>query len=251
MSKLVGIINVTPDSFSDGGNYSAPETAIAAIFQLEKNGADVVDIGAESTRPGATPISADEEWARLSPVLEGLDGLRIPISVDTRHAETAEKALAAGARWINDVSGFENPNMVDAVKNADCALVVMHSLSVPADKDIVLPADADVIKILIEWTERRFAALEKAGIARERLIFDPGIGFGKTPAQSFAILEHTHRFDALGVPLLIGHSRKSFLGDVNRDAVTLEWSKKLAARGVDYLRVHDVKAHREVLHGSR
>ena len=247
MSKLVGIINVTPDSFSDGGKNLSPQAAIAAAKQLIEDGATVIDIGAESTRPGATPVSPQDEWQRLLPVLEGLRGSCKAISVDTRHARTAEKALAAGAHWINDVSGFSDDAMIAAVRDADCALVVMHSLSVPADKNIVLPADADVADMLITWAEQRFAALEKAGIVRERIIFDPGLGFGKTAAQSWKIIEDIHHFDVLGVPLLIGHSRKSFLGEGNRDAKTLDISKQLIAKGVNYLRVHDVRAHEELL----
>lgn len=242
-TQLVGIVNLTPDSFSDGGRIA---DARIAISQLIKDGADVVDIGAESTRPGATPISVNEEWARLSPVLPHLPaGV---FSLDTRHAEVAKKALPY-VRWINDVSGFSDVAMIEAVKNAECKLVMMHSLSVPADKHIVLPPDADVVQTLVDWARGRIKTLAGAGIAKDRIIFDPGVGFGKTPAQSHAVVDRVEEFYALGVPLLIGHSRKSFLGGKmeDRDQVTLEVSKKLWGR-VDYLRVHNVTLHRKHLH---
>jgi len=241
MTKLVAILNLTPDSFSDGGLHTDPH---ASIKRMREEGADIIDIGAESTRPGATPLTPEEEWQRLAPVLKSLP--KAPFSIDTRHAATAQKSLAHGASWINDVSGFSDPAMVAAVKNTDCKLVVMHSLTVPADKSIVMADDADVVAEILSFAKARIAALETAGIARSRIIFDPGIGFGKTAAQSLTLLQHISALRACGVPLLIGHSRKSFLtGD--RDTATLAISKQLIAQGIDYLRVHDVAAHRALL----
>jgi dihydropteroate synthase len=248
-TKLVGIINVTPDSFSDGNRHFSPRDALAAIAKMAGDGADVIDIGAESTRPGATPLSYEEEWARLEPVLSELSSLSLPWSVDTRHAATAQKALDLGAYWINDVSGFSDPAMIEAVKPYGCKLVVMHSLSVPADKAKILPADADVVAEVLVWAHTRIGYMTTQGIAKDRLIFDPGIGFGKTGPQSWHILESIDRFKELAVPILIGHSRKSFLAnsEMNRDVATLEASRDLIIRQADYLRVHDVPAHRRLI----
>jgi dihydropteroate synthase len=248
MPKLVAIINVTPDSFSDGGQTLSPADALAAVVSVLNDGADIIDIGAESTRPGATPISASDEWGRLAPVLEGITALDVPFSVDTRHALTATKSLIFGANWINDVSGFENPDMVAVVRDSNCKLVVMHSLSIPADKSVVMQEE-DVVQALLVWARARLALLEKSGIARERIIFDPGIGFGKTAQQSRSIIDNIKEFKSLGVPIMVGHSRKSFLGGAleERDAKTLEVSRFLAAQGVDYLRVHDIAGHKAAL----
>ena len=248
--KLMGIINVTPDSFSDARAHFDADAALVAIARLIEEGTDVIDIGAESTRPGATPITAEEEWQRLEPVLAQLSRFSGAVfSVDTRHGETARKALGLGIGWINDVSGFADVAMVEAVKDSQCRLVVMHSLSVPADKNIVLSESADVIEEVIAFAQKRFAALKAAGIARERLIFDPGIGFGKTAAQSLALLRDIKCLNVLGVPLLVGHSRKSFLGGVlaARDDATLVVSHYLADCGVEYVRVHDVARHHSML----
>ena len=226
MTKLVGILNITPDSFSDGGLHFTPEKAVGAAREMIRQGAAIIDIGAESTRPGATALSSAEEWARLQPVLAALKD--IPFSVDTRHAETASKALAAGAAWINDVSGFSDAAMVAAVKSNNCKLVFMNSLSVPASRDIVLPLKADAVTLILAWAKERIAALEAAGIVKNRLIFDPGIGFGKTREQSFALLRGIEKFKVLGVPILVGHSRKSFLGKEKRDEATLLLSQFMA-----------------------
>lgn len=251
-AKLVGIVNVTPDSFSDGGAALDPARAVEAIEHLIADGADVIDIGAESTRPGATPITHAEEWARLEPVLKKLPALSVPVSIDTRHAETAAKALQYNISWINDVSGFSAPAMIEAVKHSDCKLVVMHSLGVPADKGHVLPPETDIIAELMSFARGRFAALESAGIEHSRFIFDPGAGFGKTAQQSLAIVQGVRHFRALGVPILIGHSRKSFLpvmgGSIaQRDEATLAMSQYLSGQGVDYLRVHNVARHKRLL----
>lgn len=251
-TKIVAILNVTPDSFSDGDEHFTPDAALRATQRAIEEGADVIDIGAESTRPGATPLSGEEEWQRLEPVLQHLPRVpSIEFSVDTYHPENATKALALGVDWINDVSGFANPAMIQAVKNSDCKLVVMHSLGVPADKNIVLSPEADPVAELLAFAKKRFAELEQAGIKRSRLIFDPGIGFGKTAEQSKILLERISQFKPLGVPLFIGHSRKSFLGisgsSEKRDTATLVVSRKLVGEGVDYLRVHNVKLHRQML----
>lgn len=253
-TKLVGIVNITPDSFSDGGALFSPLTALQAMEKMVQDGASVIDIGAESTRPGAEQLGWEEEWNRLEPVAAHMEGAvkgKALVSVDTRHAQTAREMLAYGVDWVNDVSGFGAREMVDAVADADCTLVVMHSLSVPADPKIVLPADADVVAEVYDFAERRIAELWARGVARERIIFDPGVGFGKTAEQSAALILGIARFKALGVPVLVGHSRKSFLklwnGDADRDAATLDVSRFLIDQGVDYLRVHDVAAHAKLL----
>lgn len=249
MTEIVAILNVTPDSFSDGGRNFSPQAAMNALAQFIRDGAHIIDIGAESTRPGAKPLTPAEEWQRLEPILTTLPKTSVRFSVDTRHAENAEKALALGVHWINDVSGFSDPAMVAAVKSSDCKLVFMHSLTVPADLNIVMPESEDVMETLIRFATARIAALEAAGIARERIIFDPGIGFGKSAAQSLHIVNNIARFRVLGVPLFVGHSRKAFLTQlaVNRDVATLVLSQQLAAHGVQYLRVHEVARHKQLL----
>jgi dihydropteroate synthase len=247
MTKLAGIVNVTPDSFSDGGQYTDTHSALAHIEQLIEDGADIIDIGAESTRPGATALSAEQEWERLSPLFEGLNVSGAIFSLDTRHAENARRALDIGFHWINDVSGFKDNAMIETVKLYGCQLVMMHSLTVPADKNVTLPEDADVIDALLKWSQANVARLERAGIRRHRIIMDPGLGFGKTARQSGQIIERFIELKACKLPILIGHSRKSFLGAGDRDAGTLAVSRQLIAKGVDYLRVHDVAAHVELL----
>ena len=245
-ASLVGIINITPDSFSDGGVNYSPQKAIDAIKELIGQGAKIVDIGAESTRPNAIEITPAEEWARLEPVLKKRAEFNAIISVDTRYAETAKKSLEYGVNWINDVSGFSSPRMIEVIRNSDCKLVVMHSLSVPADKLVVMPENADVVTEIFAWAENRIKNLEDAGIHKDRIIFDVGIGFGKTPRQSQILIKNIRKFKELGVALFVGHSRKSFLGAKNiedADQKTLEISKFLRDSGVDYLRVHNVKLH--------
>lgn len=247
-TRIMGIVNVTPDSFSDGGLYSDAKAAIAHMQRLVAAGAEILDIGAESTRPGAVALSSDEEWARLAPVLE-LAKKQFPdaiISIDTRHAATAAKAIAAGADWINDVADAADPDMLDVVAAAPCRYVLMHSLSVPADPKLVLPAGVDATAVVADWAKQRLQQLSDKGIDAKRVVLDPGIGFGKTAEQSWNLLRGVPQLMQLGVDLLIGHSRKSFfkaLGErepAERDVETQMVSAWLAAQGVPYLRVHDV-----------
>lgn len=253
MSHLVGILNITPDSFSDGGQYTTVELAVAQVQAMIKAGAAVVDIGAESTRPGATPLTHAQEWQRLAPVLEALRTMPITLSVDTYHPETASKALALGVQWINDVSGFTNPAMVKAVQGSEAMLVVMHHVSVPARKEKVIPENKDVVEEVLRFARERMMSLTGASIAPERIIFDPGIGFGKTAKQSLQLLKHIAAFKTLGVKLLVGHSRKSCFTELcpseaaERDPETLAASLYLAQKGVDYLRVHNIEAHAKAL----
>lgn len=258
-ARLVGIVNVTPDSFSDGGKAFMPKDAVAAIEEQRKAGAYAVDIGAESTRPGATSLSWPEEWSRLRPVFEVMPkdyGRQVKLSIDSRHPQTVQQALEYGMAWINDVSGFSDDMMVRVASQSQCKVIVMHSLTVPADPSVVFPPKTDVVKEVLAFGKLRIRNLVDAGIGKDRIIFDPGVGFGKTADQSVRLLRSITDFRELGVELLVGHSRKSFLsawgskaGD--RDAATLEVSRFLAISGVDYLRVHDVAGHAALLKSLR
>lgn len=253
VSRLVGIINVTPDSFSDGGQFLTPHDALQQALRLVASGADVIDIGAESTAPTASAIDAKTEWARLQPVLtvikESIDDFIVvpKISIDTRHPDVAAKALALGVDWINDVSGMDDTAMREIVAQSKADCVVMHHLSLPERRDDVLPRDQDPISHVYAWAEKRLHELEQQGIKRERIIFDPGIGFGKMAEQSLFLLKNVAIFQQLGVRLLIGPSRKTFLSLLSglpfaeRDTETLAIALHLARQHVDYLRVHNVE----------
>lgn len=254
---MVGIINVTPDSFSDGGLALSPEAAVERARELSEEGAHVLDIGAESTRPHAQLLTAEEEWARLGPALAAI-GKALPsfktkplLSVDTRHGETAERALVFGVDWVNDVMGLESAFMKEVLRKSSCRVVIMHSLGVPASPHAVLPDDRSSIEFVHEWFKWKLGELEKMGLSTDRVIIDPGIGFGKTAEQSWEIIEKINRFDDLGCELLVGHSRKSFLSTITakaaaaRDQETAKVSAHLGRCGVDYLRVHNVKVNRD------
>ncbi len=251
--NLVGILNITPDSFSDGGEYDSLEKIIIQVKKLIADGAAVIDIGAESTRPGAVPIDTSEEWSRLQGFLPEIISVcqaeNILTSIDTRHALTAQKALKLGVDWINDVTGF-NADMIDAIRESGCKLVVMHNLGVPVGK--LIPADQDPVAVVMEWAENKISALLAAGINKDRIIFDPGIGFGKNAAQSLEIINRIGELKKLDVPIYTGHSRKSFIGlgkdasIAEKDAHTLEYSQEMVANGVGYLRVHNVGLHKHL-----
>lgn len=250
---LMAAINITPDSFSDGGNFYAPEKAFAQAKLAIDSGAEVLDLGAEATSPAVTPIDANTEWQRLEPVLAAImqakkDFLLPPlISVDTRHAEVAEHALAYGIDWMNDVTGFQDPRMRAVAREAKTDCVIMHHLSIPPTRENVLPQDQDPVELLIQWGRDLLALLEKDGIALDRVILDPGIGFGKTAAQSLALLQGLPRLKALQTRWLIGHARKSFMSALTphtaseRDLETLVIAEYLNRQQVDYLRVHNVE----------
>ena len=209
----MGVLNVTPDSFSDGGAYLDSETAVAHALELERDGADILDIGGESTRPGAAPVSHEEEARRILPVIRGLQGkLRIPISVDTRKADVAAAALAAGAEMINDVSGLNwDARLGEVARRARAPLILMRMRGTPQTMQKGAFA-RDVIRDVMAGLRNSIACARRAGVAKSRILVDPGIGFGKSHRQNFEVLARLAEFARLGYPIVIGTSRKSFLG---------------------------------------
>lgn len=237
----MGILNVTPDSFSDGGRFLDPIRAASHAARMVAEGADVLDIGGESTRPyGAKPISAEEEWARVGSALRSVTGLGVPVSIDTMKAEVAAKALAAGASIVNDVWGLQrDPDMARVVAQHDAGLIVMHNRTA-ADPSIDIFADVEA------FLRRSLDLAAAAGIARERIVIDPGIGFGKTPEQSIALIARLDRLKAFGLPILVGLSRKRFIASISpsepgeRIGGSIAGNLAAARAGADILRVHDV-----------
>jgi len=257
----MGIINVTPDSFSDGGlftDWAAVEPQLEAMLDA---GVHIIDIGAESTRPSAEPITAGEEWQRLEPILTPLqellsaDPLRPLVSVDTYHPETARLALERGIDIINDVGGLTDPAMIELAQSSDADWIAMHSLSIPVDKKQTLPLGQSAYAAVEAWLVERLEAWENAGLDLDRVIFDPGIGFGKDALQSLELIRSAGKFRQHGLRVLVGHSRKSFFGDVtrasaeNRDLATIGSSLALCTQGIDILRVHNVPVHTEAYRG--
>ena len=210
---IMGVLNVTPDSFSDGGAYLDTEAAIARALQLEQDGADILDVGGESTRPGATPVSVDAEHRRVLPVIEGLRGkLRIPISVDTRRVAVAEAALAVGAEIVNDVSGLRSdPRLAEVAQRARAALILMHMRGTPRTMQRK-PFAREILRDVTSGLRNSMALARRSGIAKSRLVLDPGIGFGKSHEQNFEILARLPELARLGCPIVVGTSRKAFLG---------------------------------------
>lgn len=253
MTSLVGILNLTPDSFSDGGQYTTPQQAIAHAKQLIQDGATIIDIGAESTRPDAILLSHEEEWQRLKPILQLTQAAYIPVSLDSYHPETIEKAITYDIAWINDVSGGDNPMILDLAKAHNLPLVIMHHLGIPANREHTIPEDQDPVAIVYAWMEEKLAILNSAGISHDKIILDPGIGFGKTAEQSLAIILRIKELKAFGLPLLVGHSEKSFLSLFTdkpagqRTAATQIISFFLKQQAVDYLRVHNITANSSAL----
>lgn len=252
--RIMGILNVTPDSFSDGGRWDDPGRAVDQGLKLLAEGADLLDVGGESTRPGAGPVSAAEETRRVVPVIRELARQADrPLSVDTRKAAVAAAALAAGARMVNDVSALADPAMASLVAESGAAMVLMHMRGDPEtmQRD---PRYGDPVEEVYRWLEERLAAARAAGIARDRLAADPGIGFGKRVADNTTLIRRLGEFHSLGVPLLLGASRKSFLGALmdepdpgRRLEGSLAAAGRASAAGVQLLRVHDVAATRRFL----
>jgi dihydropteroate synthase len=242
-TAVMGILNITPDSFYDGGEYNSVDAAMDQANTMIDAGVDILDVGGESTRPGAEPVPISEEIDRIVPVIEALSNLEVPISIDTRKAAVADAALSAGADIVNDVSGFDDPEMPFVVAEHDAELVLMHSLSAPVDPDRRATYDDVVTDVMNELTEQLLRA-ERAGIQRDQIIVDPGCGFGKSPAESFELVDRIDEFEALGCPVLVGHSRKSMLATMNqpddeRLSATIAVTTLAADRGADVVRVHD------------
>jgi dihydropteroate synthase len=252
---IMGILNVTPDSFSDGGHFDDPERAIAHARRMAEEGADILDIGGESTRPGAHPVTVDEELERVMPVIEGLAGrTKALISIDTRKAGVMRRALAAGAHIINDVTALTyEPACLEVAATSEAPVILMHAQGDPRTMQSA-PHYDDCLLDVCDWLEARIAACEAAGIARERLVIDPGIGFGKTLAHNLELLSGLTLLHGLGVPVLLGASRKSFIGALTgikdaraRLAGSIAAALQGAAQGVQILRVHDVAETRQAL----
>lgn len=249
---IMGVLNVTPDSFSDGGRFMGPEAAIEHARGMVEDGAAIIDVGGESTRPGAQPVSEKEELARILPVLEGLAGLPVPVSVDTRRPRVMREVLAAGASMINDIEALCAPGAIEAVAASSCALCLMHMRGEPETMQRE-PRYDDVVREVMDALAQRLDAAQGAGIARERLVADVGFGFGKTDRHNLALLRRLPEFLALGVPLLAGLSRKSTLGRItgrapqDRLAASLAAALLAAQGGARILRVHDVGPTRDVL----
>ncbi|HZQ75332.1 MAG TPA: dihydropteroate synthase [Burkholderiales bacterium] len=246
----MGVVNVTPDSFSDGGRFLDAQAAIAQARRLAEEGADIVDLGGESTRPGAAPVSEEEELRRIVPVLEQVGDLCV--SVDTRRPRVMERALAAGASMINDIQALGAPGAMDAVARSQCAVCLMHMKGEPATMQRE-PHYDDVVREVRAFLSQRIAECEKAGIARGRIVADPGFGFGKTAEHNLALLKNLRMLENLGVPLLAGLSRKSTIGKLTgrppqeRLAGSLAMALLALQGGAKILRVHDVKETKDVI----
>lgn len=243
---VMGIVNVTPDSFSDGGRYDIAEHAIEHGLKLCEEGADILDIGGESTRPGATPVALEAELERVLPVLEGLRDCGAALSIDSMKPEVMHAALAAGADLVNDVNALRAPGALEAVAASDCGICLMHMQGTPQTMQLA-PAYDDVVAEVLAFLAERMAAASRAGIARARLSIDPGFGFGKTPAHNIELFRALRQFADLA-PTLVGISRKSLFGVLTgrpvqeRQVASVTAAVLAAAQGAAILRVHDVAA---------
>jgi dihydropteroate synthase len=248
----MGVVNVTPDSFSDGGQFATADAAATHARRLIDEGADIVDIGGESTRPGAAPVSLDEERKRVLPVLDRLAGCGVPVSIDTRKAQLMREAIAAGASLVNDVGALEDPEAMEAVAHSAAGVCLMHKQGEPHTMQ-QNPRYDDVVREVREYLESRVRAAEAAGIARERILIDPGFGFGKDFEHNLTLLRHLDSFRTLGVAVLAGLSRKAMLGRLTGKAPAERVHASVAAAlvaveaGVSVVRVHDVTATRDAL----
>ncbi|MFQ3476899.1 dihydropteroate synthase [Halonotius sp. F2-221B] len=250
-TAVMGILNVTPDSFYDGGDFFDREAAIEGAEALVEEGADIIDIGGESTRPGAEPVSVEEEIDRVVPVIDAVAELDVAISIDTRKAAVAEAALDAGADIVNDVTGLDDSAMRELVADREVPVILMHSIDAPVVPGKEIDYD-DVVEDVLGVLNERLILAEKAGIPRERIIVDPGLGFGKTSAESFELLDRLGEFAALGCPVLVGHSRKSMFGAIDSEPddrldATVAATALAAERGADIVRVHDVAENRDAV----
>jgi dihydropteroate synthase len=258
-SKIVGILNLTPDSFSDGGKYFDEKKALFYLEEMLMAGADIIDIGAESTRPNAQILNAQEEIARLENILPKLifaiknfnkiHNKNIQTSIDSYHLETIIFAHKIGVEIINDVSGLIDEKIIDYIAQNNLTAILMHNLAIHSNPELIVNRDLNVVEEIINWAHQKINYLTARKIQKSQLIFDPGIGFAKNSTQSIRILKNINAFRVLNLPIYVGHSKKSFLDAINipsqpnldRTAKTLILSQYLAQKNVEYLRVHDVK----------
>jgi len=260
MTQIVGIVNITRDSFSDGGRYLEPQAALTHARRLVADGSDIIDVGAQATHPDAEPVPPAVEIARLTPVVTALRREGVRVSVDTYRAAVIRQVLELGVEFINDVTALRDPEAVAAVRDAPAGIILMHSRAAEARAERVLTDPDRLVEQIVGFFEQRIAALTGAGIARERLILDPGMGFflGRNPEASLVVLRELHRLRALGLPLMVSVSRKSFIGAVlggaagprpveQRAAGTLAAEIWAARQGVEYIRTHDARALRDAL----
>jgi len=244
---VMGIVNVTPDSFSDGGRHLQHDAALAHARQLIDEGADIIDIGGESTRPGAQPVSVEEELKRVLPVIEGLRGVSVPVSIDTCKAQVMRAALDAGVQMVNDINALQDDAAMNAVASGNAAVCLMHKQGNPQTMQLQ-PDYQNVVTEVSAFLRARIAAAEAAGIQRNRIAIDPGFGFGKTLGHNLALLRQLDVLRELGVPILAGLSRKSMLGALTgqdagqRQAASVAAALIAVQRGANIVRVHDVRA---------
>jgi dihydropteroate synthase len=264
-SKIVGILNLTPDSFSDGGKYFDEKKALFYLEEMLMSGADIIDIGAESTRPNAQILNAQEEIARLENILPKLifaiknfnkiHHKNIQASIDSYHLETIIFAHKIGVEIINDVSGLIDEKIIDYIAQNNLTAILMHNLAIHSNPELIVNRDLNVVDEIISWAHQKINYLTARKIQKSQLIFDPGIGFAKNSTQSIRILKNINAFRVLDLPIYVGHSKKSFLDalnipsqpDLDRTAKTLILSQYLAQKNVEYLRVHDVKENIETI----
>lgn len=251
---IMGIINVTPDSFHEGSRCLCTDSAIQKGIEFSNQGADILDIGGESSRPGAIAVTLEEELARVIPVIQGLRSkVSKRLSIDTRKPEVAKAALEAGADMINDIEGFSNPDMQACAVNSNAFVCIMHMQGTPETMQNDPQYSDGIISHLMHWFQKRTTQLMKVGVRKEKIILDPGIGFGKTVADNLEILHNLPKFKTLGYPLLVGTSRKSFLSKIlNKPpsallTATLSVNTMALQLGADILRVHDVAEHADVV----
>lgn len=249
----MGVVNVTPDSFSDGGRFHSSAAGIEHARRLVEEGADLLDIGGESSRPGAVSVSLEEELCRVMPILEALQGGNVPVSVDTCKAEVMRAAVDAGAAMINDINALQGKGALEAVASSGVAVCLMHKQGTPQTMQLT-PHYEDVVAEVLSFLQGRVTAAVSAGIGHERLVVDPGFGFGKALEHNIALLRRLDRFQVLGLPVLAGLSRKSMLGRIagieaagERVCASVAAAILAVQRGAKIIRVHDVKATREAL----
>jgi dihydropteroate synthase len=253
---LMGILNVTPDSFSDGGLYTTTEAAVDKALQMMDEGADLIDVGAESTRPGAQPVSVEEELGRAIPVIEKLTIKQIPVSIDTQKAEVAKQALQAGAQVVNDIGGLRDPAMLELCADAKPYVCIMHMLGTPATMQ-QNPYYENVVEEVRDFLMRQAEKAIQAGVPKEKVWIDPGFGFGKTLEQNLILLNHLEIFVQTQFPVLVGASRKSFLGKIAATGGQLPVDQRLEAslafqtiaqvKGARIIRAHDIIAAKRTM----